>query len=256
MESIGSVRNWLRTGLVVAAVVVGMSGGGARAQWGWGLGWGWGGMWGGGQIYNRQTLQYLNQRSLAAANAALAARSNGPTQNGMYVNNPNAYFNHAMTGTGSTNFFPRYDVSSRRTIDSQALAMRDVPARPVQEPKPTQEPKPAAGSETAALLGFFNAMGQLVWPGDAPTAGELGTKRTAADQSAGDVYREVKDRGYASIGLVTDARSKLVDYGRPALEYLHAQASPAVADTFHRFLLSFYNALGHSAYPGTASSGR
>ncbi len=218
----------------------------------WGLGYGWGGFYGGGQMYNQQTLNYLTQRSLAAGNAAYAARSNGPMGNNVYAGNPNAYYNHVR----DPDFFQRFDISSRRTIESQV-------ARNVEPDLVRSTPTAGAGAGTSRtsrtsppLLHFFSTVGKLVWPSDAPTGGDLGPKRQAIDQSTGDIYREVKDRGFASIGLVTDARTKLVDYGRPALDYLHRSSSPAVADTFHRFLLSFYDALGRSAYSGAGSAAR
>ncbi len=46
---------------------------------------------------------------------------------------------------------------------------------------------------------------------------------------------------------MTDARSKLVDYGRPALEYIRDNSTPRIADTFHLFLLSLYDSLGQAA---------
>lgn len=237
----GRVGGRARPGLVLmAGLLIGLSGGEVQAQWGWGYGPFWGG--GGGAMSNYATLNYLNQRSLTAANAAFAARSNGPFGNNVYANNPNSYLNHVRD---NNNFFQRFDVSSRRTMDFQVTGGGGAAS-----PTRARTTTPAAPA-VPPLVSFFSQAGRLVWPADSPTEGDLGAKRTAADQSAGDVYREVQGRGFASVGLVTDARTRLVDYGRPALEHLHANASPAIADTFHRFLLSFYDALGQSAYGGT-----
>ena len=46
---------------------------------------------------------------------------------------------------------------------------------------------------------------------------------------------------------MTEARSKLVEYGRPALQYIRENSTPRVADTFHLFLLSLYDSLAQAA---------
>ena len=46
---------------------------------------------------------------------------------------------------------------------------------------------------------------------------------------------------------MTDARAKLLDYGRPALQYIRDNATPRIADTFHLFLLSLYESLAQAA---------
>ena len=65
------------------------------------------------------------------------------------------------------------------------------------------------------LASFYNAEGHIVWPADAPTAGDLKDKRSAFDQASQTVLAELKKNGVASIATVTDARQKLLDYGRP-----------------------------------------
>ncbi len=60
----------------------------------------------------------------------------------------------------------------------------------------------------------------IVWPADAPTAGDLNDKRSAFDQASQAVLTESKKTGVASIATVTDARQKLLDYGRPGLQYV------------------------------------
>ena len=67
------------------------------------------------------------------------------------------------------------------------------------------------------LASFYNAEGQIVWPADAPTAGDLKEKRGVFDQASQAVLAELKKNGVASIATVTDARQKLLDYGRPGL---------------------------------------
>ncbi len=54
-------------------------------------------------------------------------------------------------------------------------------------------------------------------------------------------------KGLARLSTVTDARQKLLDYGRPALQQVREQSTPALADSFHVFLLSLYGNLGAAA---------
>jgi len=51
----------------------------------------------------------------------------------------------------------------------------------------------------------------------------------------------------ASLSTVTQARQKLLDYGRPALKEIRQSATPRIADTFHLFLLSLYESLAQAA---------
>jgi hypothetical protein len=54
---------------------------------------------------------------------------------------------------------------------------------------------------------------------------------------------------------VTHARQKLVEYGQPALQEIRAQATPVIADAFHRFLLALYDSLASAAGPPDAGAG-
>ena len=60
------------------------------------------------------------------------------------------------------------------------------------------------------------------------------------------VLAETKKNGVASVATVTDARQKLLDYGRPGLQYVRAHENPRVSDTYHMFLLSLYESLAHA----------
>ncbi len=96
------------------------------------------------------------------------------------------------------------------------------------------------------LSSFYDEKNQLVWPGDAPTAGELKEKRAIFDRASDVVLAETKKNGVASVATVTDARQKLLDYGRPGLQYVRAHENPRVSDTYHMFLLSLYESLAHA----------
>ena len=99
------------------------------------------------------------------------------------------------------------------------------------------------------LASFYNAENQFVWPADSPTAGELKEKRSIFDQASQAVLTETKKSGVASIATVTDARQKLLDYGRPALQFVRTHETPRIADTFHLFLLSTYESLAQAVNP-------
>ena len=66
------------------------------------------------------------------------------------------------------------------------------------------------------------------------------------------VDRTVKAGGPATLASVTDARSKLIAYGQPALKLVRDHSSPMIADTFHAFLLSLYDSLAAAATPPPA----
>ena len=96
-------------------------------------------------------------------------------------------------------------------------------------------------------------MGKIVWPGDAPMAGDLSERRATFEKSCQAVLDEFKQNSVASIATVTEARQKLLDYGRPALQYVRAHETPRVADSFHLFLLSLYESLAQAVNPAVVT---
>ena len=104
------------------------------------------------------------------------------------------------------------------------------------------------------LTSFYNRENQFVWPGDAPAEGNLKEKRAIFDQASQVVLTETKKSGVASIAAVTDARQKLLDYGRPALQYVRMHDTLRVADSFHLFLLSTYESLAQAVNPPPAGA--
>jgi hypothetical protein len=94
-----------------------------------------------------------------------------------------------------------------------------------------------------------------VWPSESPINGDLKEKRDLSDQASLAVREETRRQMAASISSVTHARQLLLDYGRPALQEIRAQSTPAIADSFHRFLLSLYDSLAQAAWPPDANSG-
>ena len=77
----------------------------------------------------------------------------------------------------------------------------------------------------------------------------LERKARVSDQASLAVLDETLRQSVASLSSVTDARQKLIEYGQPALQDDSAQATPVIADSFHRFMLSLYDALAQAAGP-------
>ncbi len=159
---------------------------------------------------------------------------------GAYANNPNSYINRVR----DNGFVPHYDVrrhqppayQPRRTasLGSSGRADDRVDAA-------TAAPQPVL-----PLASFFDATQRLVWPNDSPINGDLKEKRAVSDQAVLVVLDETKRGSAASITTVTDARQKLLDYGRPALRELRETSTPRIADAFHLFLLSLYDSLAQA----------
>ncbi len=207
----------------------------ARAQWG---GMGFGGLgWGFGMFRPVPSpTDYINSKSLVDAGRG----GSGPTNFRPYGDSPNAYWNRVR----DNGMVPRYEVARRQP------AYRRYSAPPAAQAEAAQPvPRPIT-----PLNAFFEGTTpQLIWPGDAPT-GDLKAKREAADSAVLLVYSEVRQNGVASIAAATDARQKLVDYGRPALDEIREHRTPATADAFHHFLLSLYDSLAQATTPGLAAS--
>jgi hypothetical protein len=180
--------------------------------------------------------------SLALVNAQRATM--GPVSRPVYANNPNSYLSRVR----DNGFSAHQGVVTRRwpgmegvrRVSSSASQASSVPPQP--ETPAVQRPVIAIGS-------FFNAARILVWPNDAPVTGELKAKRETSDQSSLVVAELVEKFKSAPITTVTEARQKLLDYGRPALSEIRTHSTPRVAETFHLFMLSLYDSLAQAAEP-------
>jgi hypothetical protein len=203
----------------------------ASAQWGFGgFGYGWGGFH---PVPSPQI--YLNQKSLIDAQRDTHIPTRQP-----YANNPNSYINRIR----DNGFVPRYAVDRR-----EAPSWRYTSASGGQQGAGPMTLTAAEQRPVAPLDSFYNAERRLVWPSDAPTDGELKAKRTAFDQASQAALTEKKQNGVASMAAVTEARNKLLDYGRLALEQVKTRDSPRVADSLHQFLLALYDSLAQAAIP-------
>jgi hypothetical protein len=85
--------------------------------------------------------------------------------------------------------------------------------------------------------------------------GDLKAKRDLSDQASLVVLEETQQHPAASITTVTEARQRLLDYGRPALQAIRAESTPRIADVFHAFLLALYDSLEQAAWPPEAPPG-
>lgn len=226
-------RGWIGAALALLTT----SAGTAEAQFGiGGFGFGYGYHFN----YHPEEVRYLNQRSLQ--NAARATM--GPVQNNVYAGNPNAYVNH-LDDRGN---LEKYDVATRRTIEARIGRYSDGPPPGRTAPSPAPAPSASPGSAPRiAPATFFERYRKLAWPDDAPTFGLLGGLRSLSDASSLAVLDEYGRRGLARLSTVTEARSRLLDYGRAALVHLRENATPRVADGFHLFLLSLYESLAQAA---------
>jgi len=181
-----------------------------------------------------------------------AARAGRPPSNNVYANNPNSYVNRLRDNGFVTQYDARGRSPGRRRPAAPSRSLGDAPAR-AEAPAPANDAqaqaKPPAARPSLPLASFFDAAGRLVWPSDSPVDGGLKTKRDASDQAVTAVRREVDAQGWAPISLAAEARQKLLDYGRPALQEIRETSSPRIAETFHEFLLGLYDSLAAAAIP-------
>jgi hypothetical protein len=160
-------------------------------------------------------------------------------------------------------FFERYDLATHEAMINRVARnptnelrrlnpnrtpspapVTQAPVTPTPAPRPEVKPEPRP---VVRLADFFGPDRKLVWPIDAPISAGMGEKRRIADQAILAVLNEYQLEGLAHLSNVTEARQRLLDYGRPALDYVRNQMTPAVADSFHSFLLSLYSNIGLAA---------
>ncbi|WP_165246343.1 hypothetical protein [Paludisphaera soli] len=229
----------LAPALVISLAVVSASPGVARAQ---DMGIGWFMPWNNVP----SPTNFINDWALQ--NAARGGRR--PPSNNVYANNPNSYVNRVR----DNGFVTQYDARGRspgrrRPASSAASTSLGQPPTAAARPAAEAAPQPAAPSRPVpSLASFFDAAGRLVWPSDSP-AGDLQAKRDVSDQAVSAVRKEVDAQGWAPIALAAEARQKLLDYGRPALQEIREESSPRIAEAFHGFLMALYDSLAAASIP-------
>lgn len=183
----------------------------------------------------------------ALQNAARGGRR--PPSNNVYANNPNSYVNRIRDNGFVTQYDARGRSPGRRRPASPPASLGQAPpSTPAPAPAPA-DAKPAASRPSLPLASFFDAAGKLVWPADSPVEGDLKAKRDVSDQAVVNVRREVDAQGWAPIAMAAEARQKLLDYGRPALQEIREDSTPRIAEAFHEFLLSLYDSLSAATIP-------
>jgi hypothetical protein len=213
------------------ALVASLGNGQAQAQYGgyggFGLGWGLGPM-------TPASVNFLNDHAIARTHAAAAARPQ-PLRAPIPVSR-------------DVDFFNRYDAATRAAMEDRVARRPRTRRAPVsQSVAQAAVDNPQSVPPIAPLASFFNAMRQIVWPSDSPTQGDLGVKRSASDAQTLELLKEIEGRGYAPVATAVEARNKLLDYGRPALQFMRENSAPVIADLFHSFLLSLYDSIGQTA---------
>jgi hypothetical protein len=183
----------------------------------------------------------INALSLVQAGRATM----GPVSRPVYANNPNSYLSRIR----DNGFTPHYSVSSRRSPGMDTARRRVSNSSQASNDPPTQAQAAPVPRPVLAIASFFNATRTLVWPNDAPVAGDLKEKRDTSDQACLMVADLVEKFRSAPITTVTDARQKLLTYGQPALSEIRSHSTPRIADAFHMFLLSLYDSLAQAAEP-------
>jgi len=226
--------------LFIAVAALGLGPGRAEAQFGGG-GFGFGFGLGFNSVPKPES--FINSKALIDA----GRDTHIPSRN-VYANNPNSYINHIR----DNGFVERYDVYRHDPSYDRYSSPTSRSTSPRTTPTAMTMPQPMP---SLPLASFYDAEGHIVWPADAPTAGELKDKRAVFDQASQVVLAESKKTGVASIATVTDARQKLLDYGRPGLQYVRTHETARVADTYHLFLLSLYESLAQAINPMTLAPG-
>jgi hypothetical protein len=235
-----TTRRFRRLAMISAIGLVGWMGcGQAQAQWGfeYGLGMGFG--------LGHQTpasVSFLNDHSLARGAAAAASRP----QN----------LRAPIPVSKDVDFFNRYDVETRMAMEEGVARRRFAHRAPTSttrnqtppvvssppSPSPSPPPRPLV-----PLASFFDAARRLVWPADAPTHDEFAAKKSASDAKTLELLEELERKGYARISTAADARTMLLNYGQPALQFLRDTTTPRLSDAFHIFLMSLYDSIGQAS---------
>lgn len=219
-------RRWGRLALVGLVVLVSHLAAPQKAQAQFGLGFGFGFM------DRPMSVENIYSRANMAGSYAYSTRQQNLT---------------APAPVRDLGFSMRNNVESRSELEARVATER----RQRSQAQATPAPAPAVAPPTPVLplAGFFDEYGKLVWPADSPVAGDLKAKRDTSDKATTTVMNEVKARGTAPLGMVTDARNLLLDYGRPALRIVRDKQTPVLAESFHVFLNALYESLGQAAQP-------
>ncbi len=103
------------------------------------------------------------------------------------------------------------------------------------------------GAEPAAAQRrpLFGEDGRILWPESTPVGPELDKKRSAASESIQDVAQKSRRDGRAPVSAVVDAKEKLEDFGRDAIQELQDQNESEAAEDLSSFLQNMDYALSN-----------
>ena len=106
----------------------------------------------------------------------------------------------------------------------------------------TVQSKQRQASKLLTRNQVLSSDGKVLWPSKAPSDGELGKSRAAAEAAIKAAYKEFKAGGKASVQNVVEAKELLYSYGRPALDKAAGQSRQAAQGLYH-FLTSLERAV-------------
>lgn len=249
-----SVRRSPRSAVLLLVAISALGSSQARAQGGnfsFILGGGYGGIayepyFGPSQ--ETLSIQQYSENHAAAFNSQLQAQLSANQFQPLSANT-GAYWNHLRDNSGGQSF----DVNTRRSLADRAWIPRSSASR-----SPTPAPVPQPRVATAVPPGtrvridmLFLPNGDLDWPRDAPATGDLENRRESASQLVKKLHDQVKTGVTADVASVVLAKKALIGYGQPALQAVRDHRSRTIADLFHAYLLSLFDALDQIAEPST-----
>jgi len=106
----------------------------------------------------------------------------------------------------------------------------------------TEQSKERQANRLLTRNQVLSSDGKVLWPSKAPSDGELGKSRAAAEAAIQVAYKEFKAGGKASVQNVVEAKELLYSYGHPALDKAAGQSRQA-AQGLHHFLSSLERAI-------------
>ncbi|CAN5909223.1 hypothetical protein BH23PLA1_BH23PLA1_20860 [soil metagenome] len=92
---------------------------------------------------------------------------------------------------------------------------------------------------------IFGDDGRVLWPESTPVSPELDEKRLAAAEAIQDVAQKSRRDGRAPVSAVVDAKEKLEDFGRDAVQNLQEQDNSEAAEEIARFVQNVDYALSN-----------
>ena len=192
----------------------------------------------GGFNYVPSPTDFINSHALIQAGRGQQPRASFQP----YANNPNSSHNRLR----DNGFVPSYEVARRRPAASRP--------QPVRSPANTAQVAPArrgggGGQGRRAPAEFLRRLAAARLAERIARRGRPEGEARQSDQASLAVLQETRSRPAATIATVTEAREKLLDYGRPALQEIRRVATTAIADRFHNFMLSLYDSLAQAASP-------